>query len=943
MLAKKLFDLFMKMIALILAIALVISLIATLVGFNVERLLLDPIVLKSLLQENQIYSDVLPQLFQGLIRFGISDQAPTDSRTMLENAVEHLTDDDWIELVNILISADWTQLQVEGAIDALFAWLEGEQAGLRYDLDLGLLKQRFDQEAKDQIAERLVASWPECLEQDIKVIVELSAGEISQEIPLCQPAGRYASFRQPVIASVSSFLDGLFQTTELPDQLVFEPGGIDGERMVRIQRYFSRLQVGARWSPLIILALMGLILLAVRSWAAGFRWWSIPLVVGGLLSLSLALIAEMASQALILPFAFSLPEAVTTALVTIIHLIFNPISKAIMIQAAVITGVGLSMYAGSHLLARRGALEIAQFESLPRSIEVDRQRLETLPHTGVREMLTLIGRDLKLRRTNRLLLRSLWITVFIFGLGKLLMDLFAPGYGYLIPFGSFSFLVAGVIWATWRKLPAGRLARRLDARFTLFDQSTAALEVESARTPLTYLQGLLLAQAIGLLQRIGAEVRGWPRIPWLEIQSLLATFIILGGAFYASLGFASESRPALETLPPFVGEPLSSLADNPRLFHPFEWDTTEKADESDAAKMPANSAQAAMQILAEAFGDEAMAADLVGALQHGDPESAAEALRRMAAQSGNLSDATLDSLAKAMRASADPIAQFAPDLANQLLRTAGVLDGTGVAAQALLDGAKKLSEISPLYSEMIEQLSDNVAANDYAAAAETLQQAADLMTLFDPQLAQNMASYVEAVANQDIQAIGEALEQASAALEQADPDLARELTKTGRALKGETPGLTARALEDLAESMATMNQGGDSSPAPGDQPSSGMASSLQAGDVQAGGAQAGDQPGGGLAASVGNQISESKEETSSEIVLDSLNTEVLSVELDPAETGGKPATGPAEGPPSISFASQAGFIPVQNTQEELSRTGYDLLIFPRNLTDAIRTYFSPRP
>ena len=931
---SKLLDLFLKFVTLLLAIVLAVSVIAALVSFNIEQITLRPENVKALLRDNHLYSDLMPQLAAEAMPqlFAVGDFG--GSQIPVNDIAKYLNDDDWIFLVNELFPSDWLQTQVESMIDAAFAWLEGDTASLVLAVDLGSVQQRLDETTRREIAQRLVNSWPECTEKDITSFAEQELEGNTDTLAVCQPVGDYAFLYDSVVTMVSSELSGLSQALNPSDGL---------EITSREFHNFEQIQMAARWSPFVPLAVMSLIFLSARSWAGRLRWWSIPIMLGGLIALLLALVVPMSLELIILPFGFSLPAALLATLNDILGIILIPITRAVTIQAGVMIGVGLSFFAAASIIAERAKTASVDADAPVVAASAELKDLLSKPHRRqVIKLIKSIRRDLKARRTVRLLLRTLWIVSILLSAGILLADFYFPEIKGLIPYGITLVLLVGLISAFAIWVPPYRLARRLDTRFKLYDRATTALEIETAKKTLTYLESVLLTQANEILSRVRREIKNWPQVPWLEAQTLLASLAIVGGVLYTTMGWAEGARSAPQPLPPLGDEYLRGLADNPRLAHPYIWDTEDASPAESSDLLPPNSAQEAMQILAEALGDEAMAAGVVQALEHGDPQAAAEALRRLADQSDKLSDTTLDELAEAMRQAAQEMSEIAPEMASQLERTANVLDGTGTAAQILHEGAEKLSEISPLYAGVIEQMAENVAANDYEAAAESLQQAADALSAIDPQLAENLEAYVDAVAQQDIQAIADALQGAAEMMEGQDPDLARELDKTARALEGETPGLTARSLEDLAKEMAALEGGTSGAPQPGGEMAQ-VPGASQSGQSSEGGqnSEGGQDGGSGAGAGAGSMIGASASEAAVDIDLDSLNLETIPVELDSAEGGGRPGEGPPEGPPSTSFSSQSGFVPVSNIPDEIKRTGQDLLTYPNELIDVVRTYFSP--
>jgi hypothetical protein len=110
----------------------------------------------------------------------------------------------------------------------------------------------------------------------------------------------------------------------------------------------------------------------------------------------------------------------------------------------------------------------------------------------------------------------------------------------------------------------------------------------------------------------------------------------------------------------------------------------------------------ALSALADALRDQGMTRQIAEALDQGNVASAADALRELADQMGEVSPATREALADALREAARTIQRSRPDLADQMRATADALQfGDSVAGAAGLEALADALERQPGSSESV--------------------------------------------------------------------------------------------------------------------------------------------------------------------------------------------------------------------------------------------------
>ncbi|WP_299645246.1 hypothetical protein [uncultured Chloroflexus sp.] len=217
-------------------------------------------------------------------------------------------------------------------------------------------------------------------------------------------------------------------------------------------------------------------------------------------------------------------------------------------------------------------------------------------------------------------------------------------------------------------------ARRLDRRFRLQEQLSTALELNGEPSGVA---AQLAQQAQESVKRIQYYVNRTRQPLWPEALMLSALLLVLAGLL------ALVERP----IPP-VGsaEPLPPLNRPDPVVDAPAPEPPPLAGEPTAL---GGTDPGVLSALADALRDQSITRPAAEALDRGDIAGAADALRELADQMGEISPAAREAIAQALREAARDIAQVRPDLADQMRATADALQfgdalagATGVEALA---------------------------------------------------------------------------------------------------------------------------------------------------------------------------------------------------------------------------------------------------------------------
>jgi len=235
------------------------------------------------------------------------------------------------------------------------------------------------------------------------------------------------------------------------------------------------------------------------------------------------------------------------------------------------------------------------------------------------------------------------------------------------------------------QLSLATVARRLDRRFGLHEQVSTALELRGNQVGIA---ARLQAQVQESLDRVQNYVNRIRTPLWSEALTPVSLFFILIGL----LVLATPPIPPAST-----AEPLPDLIRPDPVAMPSDQQPTSPVSVPAASSDPGT-----LSALADALRDQGMTRQIAEALDQGNVASAADALRELADQMGEVSPATREALADALREAARTIQRSRPDLADQMRATADALQfGDSVAGAAGLEALADALERQPGSSESV--------------------------------------------------------------------------------------------------------------------------------------------------------------------------------------------------------------------------------------------------
>lgn len=242
----------------------------------------------------------------------------TQSGVQFQTLFRNLSAADRTAIATELLPPARIKPQVEGMVDALFFWLQGQAREPYLVLDLRLLKADLAAAGGSAMVRKLVAGFPACTPAAAELLLHAAlAGQLPPQLcrfPAALPAGDAlvaAVLQSQLQASIGSALpDQLNLVTGVDDQVSMASTGLLGISMVHLERakwWIDRVHWVAQHGAWLVGG--GLLLIAVL--AAGTLaqlslWWGRTLLQGGTLASVPAVVAYFLAHSL--PMAASLTQ-----------------------------------------------------------------------------------------------------------------------------------------------------------------------------------------------------------------------------------------------------------------------------------------------------------------------------------------------------------------------------------------------------------------------------------------------------------------------------------------------------------------------------------------------------------------------------------------------------------------------------------------------------------
>jgi hypothetical protein len=334
-----------RFLAGLLALLFVLTVPLSVVAFDLGQIAFSPERMGALLGQSLEQAGGFRRLAMEAITGGVDSEAGSSDggALSLKGALSFLTLQERDYLAERLLPADWVREQLQAGLDDIYAWVDNDLARPNVDVDLRPVKETLRQGGADELIEVVVDSWPPCSLEQVDVMAAQIFG-LAEGFPFCEPP---EPFRTGLVGMAGEAIK--LSLYALPDQLSLSEERADEKANPEILRFKVDLRLAralARWSWLLLPALLGLIMaLAIRRWRGLAWWWGFPLILGGLLTLVAAAGVRLGAREVVggMVLGPGLPPILAEVLHNVAESWVTSALRAVGIHAAIILFLGAGL------------------------------------------------------------------------------------------------------------------------------------------------------------------------------------------------------------------------------------------------------------------------------------------------------------------------------------------------------------------------------------------------------------------------------------------------------------------------------------------------------------------------------------------------------------------------------------------------------------------------
>lgn len=341
-----------KLLALLIALVLMLALPASLLAFDLWRVVFNPPLIKALITDEVVNSDLIPIALEWF-----SDQR-AQQRVASGEALTGVDEPDIVLLTSFLDRDDWRGIKkevltdeflthlVSVTVDGAYGWIDSAERVPQITWDLKPFVEGVNSEHGVNAITIAYDNLPPCKQEEIDdYLYRLSLVPPGTEIlyNLCE-------FPDPWHEDqVTDYVNALFAVVDnIPTEFaltavlagVADQGGV-GPEALKQQLRLIRLLGGTAWALPLVLVLL-IVALVVRSLPSLGRWLGVPLLVGGFIALLPALAYRyLITNVLAAGLLSEIPDLIRPEVVRIIGRVADAIFQPLLIQAVVIVLVAV--------------------------------------------------------------------------------------------------------------------------------------------------------------------------------------------------------------------------------------------------------------------------------------------------------------------------------------------------------------------------------------------------------------------------------------------------------------------------------------------------------------------------------------------------------------------------------------------------------------------------
>jgi hypothetical protein len=339
-----------KVIATLFGILFIFSVLVGMAFYQIEYVLLQPDAYIDAIQEGD-----LPDKLNEIAATELGHTLERDPCTLTKELcrqlggppayLAQLSQQDWKQILDLLITPEWIRDQSEGVVQGLFDALDPGVSSASITIDLQPIKDRMRGNTGTQVITTMLGSLPTCTQEQIAQLSNLllTGGDVNQLL-ICSPPPEIQEITLPIISQQMSLA-----VAEIPNQIDFDLTGLGAEGS-GINTLRRSMRQGILVSAVLAAgSLFMMLAFAVRSLRNFFVWLGWPLLSAGVIALAISL-SVRASSGFIFSTYIGLtempmlqPETLEFIRELVQAVVSNVLSGLVFLSAVIALSGGLSL------------------------------------------------------------------------------------------------------------------------------------------------------------------------------------------------------------------------------------------------------------------------------------------------------------------------------------------------------------------------------------------------------------------------------------------------------------------------------------------------------------------------------------------------------------------------------------------------------------------------
>jgi hypothetical protein len=335
------------LLLLILVFLFISTAVMAVTGFDIWRVVFNPPLVKEILTEEFIDSDLVPRVLADISARRAEERVEKGEALSgvdepdIQLLISYVSFESWMDIKELLITDEFITHLVSVTIDGFYDWLDSDAPAPDFVWDMAPLKERLVGE--EGVAAIMIAyeSMPECTQEEIDDFTS----RLAEVPPGVEVLYNLCQFPDPWREDqLDDYRNALIDVNQnIPESYDFAQmlGGDAGS--APLKRFLQTARTIGQWGWVVPLVLLALILaIGVRSMKDLGKWGGIPLMITGALVVGLTLgLQSLLLNLVVNRFPFLVSEVLREELRLSFGRITGHVFQPMLIQGGVLLVVGL--------------------------------------------------------------------------------------------------------------------------------------------------------------------------------------------------------------------------------------------------------------------------------------------------------------------------------------------------------------------------------------------------------------------------------------------------------------------------------------------------------------------------------------------------------------------------------------------------------------------------